>query len=269
VSMYTQSGDNYFVRLGELELIKILREVRSASPLYIWYVARTTFEYEHDGIRIGAVLGTSPHTDQRIASDLAEYTAGVGRAQIRNWRQTLTAKGLIATLRTPGGNRVLVMGSAKFVNREPVSLPEWAVPLVDDALCRRSTEPAKAAGQGMKTVPTGTKSVPTGTNFVHTNKETNLKRIRTEESRRPVGMAFESEQIKITQELAGRLAKKFPWADLELEFEKMTAYLGEHPERRPKIVGRFAFNWFARMRKPIADVETDRSLNLPLAEAPF
>jgi hypothetical protein len=121
----------FFVRLGLLEGVRIIREVKSAFVLYFWYLARITVEYEFHGIRIGGVLGLTPHTDERIADDLRGYGTRCSIEQIRRWRTNLTKGGYIATLRTPVGHQVLVIGSAKFLHREFGQLPRWALKVLN------------------------------------------------------------------------------------------------------------------------------------------
>jgi hypothetical protein len=142
MNLYEQAdGKDFFVRLKLREGIRIISKVKSAFTLYFWYVARTTVEYEFQGARIGGVYGLAPYTDQSIADDLEQSGTRCSVEQIRRYRATLTRKGYIAALRTPAGHRVMVLGSAKFVNKELKELPPWAIKLLHR---RKSTVPARA-----------------------------------------------------------------------------------------------------------------------------
>jgi len=145
--MDNETGQSdFFIRLPLLEGVRIIREVKSAFALYFWYIARTTVEFQFRRVRIGGVLGLSPHTDQCIADDLQRYGTFCSADQIRKWRRKLIRCGLIVCKRTPVGSRTMVIDSAKFPHRAASALPSWAEKCLAVCWAQRRTLSAKNAG---------------------------------------------------------------------------------------------------------------------------
>jgi hypothetical protein len=44
----------------------------------------------------------------------------------------------------------------------------------------------------------------------------------------------------------------FPWVDLAQEYRKMDVWLEDNPDRRPKRMGRFMYNWLSKIPNPLS-----------------
>jgi len=162
--MKESDGDRFFVKLP-LGAIRIMREVKSAFILFWWYVGRVTVEYvAGNGIRVGGVYGTVPYSDSRIAEDLTSCGLPCNAHRVWNMRQALRRASLITWLRTPAGQRTLVIDSDKFSAEKAEPLPDWARSLVRDALSEYlANHPCfLQSGDDLRSLETGDHSPKTG-----------------------------------------------------------------------------------------------------------
>lgn len=130
--------ENLFVAFAG-SYLRFEEELGDANLFADWLFFRITTEFEVEpGLRVGAVFRLAPLTDGDIARDMRErFQLRTPTARkVRRWRYVLTAKGIIAPLRTPRGHRLLVLDTNKFKSK-PDPLPGWAKEIVNRALARR------------------------------------------------------------------------------------------------------------------------------------
>ncbi len=144
--MKNKSDSRFFVRLGLDQSIRTMAEVKSAFQLLFWYIGRITVEYATEpGVRCGGVYGLAPYTDFKIAEDITRIGLPCTGNQVYKWRHALARLGYVAWLRTPAGQRTLVIGSEKFPDTSLERLPSWAAAIVDRAIGLRGGHPAETA----------------------------------------------------------------------------------------------------------------------------
>lgn len=136
----------FYVRLQMDTTLRIMKEVKSAFTLLWWFCGRVTREYSttENGIRIGAVLGSSPNSDADVAADITRCGWKCGADQVYKWRRKLRRLGLIAWKRTPGGQRTFVINSQKFPEHMVEDIPEWVWKVVEPAVKLWSIPPNSA-----------------------------------------------------------------------------------------------------------------------------
>lgn len=134
----SKNDENLFVAFAG-SYLRFEEELGDANLFADWLFFRITVEFEVEpGLRVGAVFRLAPLTDGDIAGDMRDrFGLRTPTARkVRRWRYALTAKGIIAPIRTPRGHRLLVLNTNKF-RSTPDALPKWAEDVVRKALSKR------------------------------------------------------------------------------------------------------------------------------------
>lgn len=265
------ADSGFFVRLPFEQTIHTMMEIKNAFPLLWWYIGRITRDYSATGltVRIGAVLGHMPITDGYVASELSASGGKIGADKIKHWRRKLEAGGYIATLRTPCGLRVFVIGSEKFPEESIEPLPDWALSIVQEAAAKRSAKLAdrRISPRDRRTTPRDVQTSPSDVRDSHIQykkqKGNRKESERRQKSAASEALAYDSPELKITARLHESLGDAFPWVDREGEYPKIRAWLHNHAGQI-KNTGDFTFRWFDHIPEPV-----EPGLDIPLAKRPF
>lgn len=266
----SEENGGFFVRLPMNPTLHTMKEVTNAFPLLWWYIGSVTRDYAATGLtaRIGAVLGNMPITDGYVAAELSASRFECTAYQVKHWRRKLEARGYIATLRTPCGLSVFVIGSEKFPEESIKPLPDWALPLVQEAAAKRSARLADVQNspRDVQTTHRDVQTSPSDVRDSHIQyKKLKGNRKESEERQKGAGkaLAYDSPELKITAEFDTALGEAFPWVNRQSEYLKIRAYI-HNRAGQIKHTGDFTCRWFDRIPKPV-----EPGLDIPLAERPF
>ena len=99
-------------------------------------------------------------------------------------------------------------------------------------------------------------SCPQSGGEVSGNRELENKRKRIEKKKEaqapkePSPCLFSGTHFSVSPRQDQILAEAFPWVDRSAEYRKADSWLGANPDRRPRKVARFLYNWFSRIPEP-------------------
>lgn len=268
----SETAGGLFVRLPFEKTIQTMMEVKNAFPLLWWYVGRVTRDYAAAGLtaRIGAVLGNMPITDGHVAAELSASGEELTSDKIKHWRRRLEALGYIATLRTPCGLRVFVIGSEKFPDGSIEPLPDWALLTVQDAAAKRSAKFAdgRISPSDRRTTPSDVRISP-----IQYKKQKGNRR-ETEVSQEAGDFFFESPHLKATEKQVERLWKEFSHLQLDYpgmyeQFERASEWIESQPSMKIKNPVGFMRKWLSGAKHGEAKRQEDEGLHFPKLEPPF
>lgn len=267
----SEENSGFFVRLPMNPTLHTMKEVTNAFPLLWWYIGRVTKDYSATGLsaRIGAVLGNMPITDGDVAANMSAPGFECTAYQVKHWRRRLEAKGHIATLRTPCGLRLFVIGSEKFSEESVEPLPEWALQAVQEAAVRRSAKFAdvRNSHRDVQTSPSDVRI-----SHIQYKKQKGNRR-ETETYQGADDFFFESLHLKATEKQVDRLWKEFSHLGLDYpgmheQFEAASEWIESQPGMKIKNPVGFMRKWLAGVKHSEAK-RREPGLDIPLAERPF
>lgn len=277
----------------------------SKRAFLLYLKARATTDCTIGGRRYSICFGCSAQLHRVTAADMANWGCpGATERDVKRWTKLYRDEGMIATIvrrsnKAERGTQIVLTDWSKWHGTKNVPWPDGCEPLraaaqratairdrnrnllplkrrrscsrptpdVEQAAkCEnRTSQRANQYGKQSSKTCTLVNDQSTQNSASYKDKVLSPEKVLSCQPRAREAFAFERPVLRITAEQDASFARAFPWVDRQAEYLKMVSWLVGNGKQR-KNHGRFAQNWFSKMKPEDRPPGNSGGMEIPNAE---